>query len=75
MKANLKLQYGMGYIYPRCYILVKEECTHYNQLFKISSILHVLYVNLLILFFDSFTIIFMLISFYLKPKLGIFPLY
>ena len=71
MKANYGLQYNV--VYPRCYILVKEECTHHNPIVQFSFILHVLYVNILIKFIYNlpFIIFVLIISFCLKPKVGV----
>ena len=44
-------------VYSRCYILVKEECTHHNPIVQFSFILHVSYVTILILFFNNPSII------------------
>ena len=72
-KGKLKTPIWHG-IYPRCSILVKEEYPHHNRVIQFSSILHVLYVNILILFLKNPFIIFViLISFYLKPRWGFSP--
>ena len=62
------------------YILVKEECTYHNPIIRLSFILHVLRVNMLIYYYYYYyhkpSIIFViLITFYLKYKVGGFPLY
>ena len=48
-KGKLKTPIWHG-VHPRYYVLVKEECTHHNPIIQFSSILHVLYVNILFLF-------------------------
>ena len=48
-KGNLKTPIWHG-VHPCYYVLVKEECTHHNPIIQFSSILHVLYVNILFIF-------------------------
>ena len=65
------------HIFMLLYIDERRVFTSQPSRSNFSFILHVLYVNILILFyfFNSVIIFVILISFYLKPKVGVFPLH